>query len=355
VNAEVRVALLALASALPIAACVTGDVPPRPSIVLPCTDGGAPTQLVNAPGCGNLHLAVANATVYWTEEDTGTLKSIPACGGTITTFEQELSSPGPIAVDGKWIFWVNGRKTLMRRPVAAGGSTIFVPATNDTEHFGDENEINALLVHDGTLFFGRYRYALRMPTSGGTPQVIGFSPEDDRGRPGAFALDDTHLYQTEIYHYAISRETLDGSQVGLLKTGVTDRLAPDRIAVSQDFLVLDAIAIADDQVIWAKGNVINAKPVGALEGDAFLSIAAVSTSTRISGFVVSGATNTIYLGAGDAVHTVPLSKAIPFATDTEVPTPTMLATGQPGAGQFAADANNIYWRTSDCRIMRLAK
>jgi hypothetical protein len=106
---------------------------------------------------------------------------------------------------------------------------------------------------------------------------------------------------------------------------------------------------------WAKSNVINAKPVGALENDGFLSIAEVPTSERIaiSGFVASG--DTLYLGFADTIQRVPLSMAVPFATDAVVPEPTVIARDQPAAGQFAADANNVYWRTSDCRIMRLAK
>jgi hypothetical protein len=331
---------------------VTGDVPPRPSIELPCTGGAGPIELASAPHCGSLDLVVANDTVYWTEKATGMLKSVPACGGTVTALEVELTAPGPLAVDDTSIYWVDG-KAIKKRPLASGTPTIFVPATNDTEHFGDENDINALLLHDDTLFFGRYRYALRVPTAGGTPTVIGFSPEDDRGRPGAFALDATHLYQTEIYHYAISREKLDGSQVGLLKTGVTDRLAPDRIAVSQDFLVFDALAVVNGQVIWAKNNVLAAKPVDAVETDSFLPLAIVSTAIRMSGFVVSG--NAIYLGAGDTVQKVPLSTAVPFDADGGVPEPVLIATAQPTPSQFAANAANIYWRTSDCKIMRMAQ
>jgi len=64
------------------------------------------------------------------------------------------------------------------------------------------------------------------------------SPTSDMGQPGAFALDATHLYQTELNHQAISRETLDGTQDGLLEDGATRVvLAPDRIAVSQGGLV----------------------------------------------------------------------------------------------------------------------
>jgi hypothetical protein len=36
-------------------------------------------------------------------------------------------------------------------------------------------------------------------------------------------------------------------------------------------------------------------------------------------------------------------------------TPVIIATDQQSPSQFAADATNIYWRTTDCKIMKLAK
>ncbi len=36
-------------------------------------------------------------------------------------------------------------------------------------------------------------------------------------------------------------------------------------------------------------------------------------------------------------------------------TPVIIATDQQSPSLFAADATNIYWRTGDCKIMKLAK
>jgi hypothetical protein len=350
---------------LPLAACVDGDLPPRPTAALTCADAGAPTQLASAPDCGGMNLVVANDTVYWTEKAGGTVKSVPTCGGPITTLASGQTSPGALAVDATWIFWVNG-KTIMRKALAGGTPTIFVAATTDTEVFGDENDINALLVHDGTLFFGRYIYAVGIPTSGGMRTVLGASPDADRGRPGAFAIDATHLYQTELSHGAISRESLDGKQMGLLKDGVSraDK-APDRIAVSQDPMVTDAIAVVDGDVLWATKNKIASKPVGALEGETFDPLAELDLPARVvggppdpkvTGFVVSG--GSIYLGESphDNIQKVPFSTPVPFQADAGAgPVPTVIATGQMAPSQLAADAVNIYWRTADCKIMKLAK
>jgi hypothetical protein len=39
----------------------------------------------------------------------------------------------------------------------------------------------------------------------------------------------------------------------------------------------------------------------------------------------------------------------------DLATPVVIATDQQSPSQFAADATNIYWRTADCKIMKLTK
>jgi hypothetical protein len=364
VSLDVRTGLLAIALALPSAACVTGDVPERPSVVLPCAAGGAPTELARAPGCGSINLVVANDNVYWTEMATGLVKSVPACGGTITTIAKGQTSPGALAVDETRIFWVSG-KTIMKKTLMGGAATTFVSAKTTTEGLKGENDINALLIDRGFLLFGRFTDALKVPVEGGaTPEVIGRSPMSDMGMPAAFAVDDTHLYQTEIFHVAVTRETLDGNQIGLLEDMTTlEPLAPDRIAISQDGILLDAIAVVNGDVIWARRNRIKSSLVGVVGGDQSVAIAEISSfppdahDPHITGFVVSD--RTIYLGESfdDDIRRVLLlsSSPDPAATDGGIPEPTIIATGQSAPSQFAADANAIYWRTADCKIMRLAK
>ncbi len=166
--------------------------------------------------------------------------------------------PGPLAVDETSIFWVEAGKQIMTkaRGDTAPPTVLVEPGTAMT---GNENAINALLVSIDTLFFGRFTSALKVPTTGGTPILIGQSPAPDDGQPAAFAIDATHLYQTELGHNAISRETFDGKQGAAL--------APDRIAVSQSELRTDVIAVVNGNVIWANFNVIEYKAVDAGERD----------------------------------------------------------------------------------------
>jgi hypothetical protein len=71
----------------------------------------------------------------------------------------------------------------------------------------------------------------------------------------------------------------------------------------------------------------------------------------ISGFVISG--DKIYLGesSDNNVQVVPLT----VPGDAGAPNSTVIAMNQMNPSQFAADATNIYWRTADCKVMKLAK
>ena len=298
-------------------------------------------QLVSHPGCGSIDLVVASGTLYWTEQAKGTVNSIAVTGGTPTVIATGQSMPGPLAVDATAVYWGNaGDKTVMKQPLPTGAASIFVPANGDV--------VNALLVDSGVLYIGRGYSAQKIPTSGGTPTTLMTSPMSDLGMPGAFALDATHLYQTELSHNAISRETLDGMQDGLTSDGVTRvMLAPDRLAVSVGELVTDAIALQNGNVIWADGSKIEYKGVNLGEHDSLAIMANDAGFNAISGFVVSG--NKVYLGesSDNNIQSVPLMFG-GTAADA-----TVIASGQTNPAQFAADATNIYWRTDDCTIMKL--
>jgi hypothetical protein len=359
------VGLLALAGV----ACVDDSIPPRPLVAADAGDptgtpdggtgqGAGPVLLAYATPCDGMRLVVSGGEVFWTEEATGMVQSIPTSGGKPTVIASGQVGPTAIAVDGTSIFWVaEGRKVIKKRAIAGGNTSIFVRATtNNTFGLPDENDINALLVSRGTLFFGRFLSVSKIPTDGTVPELIAKSPETDLGRAGAFALDPTHLYQVEISHNAVSREILDGSQNGYLEGDtIMQPFAPDRIAVSRGSLVTDAVAVVDDDVIWANGSDIETSFVGALESRGVMIVTTSVDSNLITGFVVSGGSVFFGESSDDTIEVAPLGRGT---------VPTVIATNQRGAGQFAADDQNIYWRTSStpsttsvsiCNIMKLAK
>jgi hypothetical protein len=339
---------LSLLGAASTAACVGGDIPPRPAVQQSGVDGGPePIELATGSGCGRAHLVVADGVVYWTERDTGTVKSVPAAGGPTKVIAAGQSKPGALAVDGASIFWVaGGGRTIMTKPLTTGAATVFVKATSFPEPLGGENDVNALLIDRGDLFFGRYTYSFKVPAAGGTPLVIGHSPDGDDGQPGAFAVDDTHLYQTEIGHHAVTRERRDGTQEGYLEGRVmTSKLAPDRIAISQKPLLEDAIAVAGGNVYWGKAGTIQGEPVDGIESAGSVVVASSAGMNAITGFVLSD--DAVYFGeaVSNTVQRAPLATGV-----VEV-----VATGQLSPRQFAADAGSVYWHTDDCRIMKLPK
>ena len=273
------------------------------------------------------------------------------------------AKPNPIAADATSVYWGNDTdRTVMKAALAGGAATTLLPAPTDTVSV---NLVNALLVDGTTLYVGRGVDSYKLPTAGGTLVHLSHSPDADLGYPGAFALDATHLYQAEINHNAITRETLDGLQNGFLEDNVTRQmLAPDRLAVSQANLVTDAIAISGQYVVWADGQNIKVYNKDAASGT-LVAIASPANFNSLSGFVISG--NKIYLGeaadnvtsADNAIEVVPLSFTVPASG---VPTATVIANHQPNPAEFAADATSIYFTsitakdaTGTCKIMKLAK
>jgi hypothetical protein len=319
----------------------------------------APTELASAPGCGNIRLLVSGGTLYWTNKTAGTVNSVPVTGGTPKVIAMAQHVPNPVAVDGTSIYWGNdGDRTVMKQALANGTAAVLIPAPTDAD---PKNVVNALLIANATLYIGRGLDTYKVPTAGGSLLQLSASPPPpgDAGYPTAFALDGTHLFQTEAGHLAISREVLDGTQDGLLETGVAQALAPDRISVSRSGLVTDAIAISGTHVVWANLTGIESHDKDTTEKESTLSVIANSADySAITGFVISG--DKIYLAdSGDnSIQVVGLS----FATRDggDAPTGATIAANQVNAVELAADDTSLYWATIDtatsaCKIMKLAK
>jgi hypothetical protein len=367
------VALLALLVASGLA-CIDGNIPPRPSATTPdpdagdttdAPDGGAdesgvdggPVLLAKSSSCTGMKLVVSDGRLFWTDERAGTVNSVSTSGGQPTTIASLEVAAGAIAVDPKTksVFWAAAAKidpddgmVIRKASVAGGTPSTFWPAPILPKNFGDENHINALFVSNGILYFGRYIYAEKIPTDGQIPMVIGLSPDGDFGRPGAFAIDATELYQVEILHNAVTREKLDGTQNGLLEDGMNRSMyAPDRIASSQSGLLTDTIGMIDDHVLWAVGPEIYRKAGNATDLNPRILVASTAEGDDVTGFVVSG--GSVYFGEGGADN-VEVSTVYDGNGVVRV-----IATGQMSPSQFAADDQNIYWRTLDCKIMKLAK
>jgi hypothetical protein len=252
--------------------------------------------------------------------------------------------PGPVAADATSVYWSNlGDKTLMKAPVAGVTATVVVPATSEV--------VNGLIVNGGFIYFGRGTSAYRVPVAGGTPLVLMTSPEN--GKPSGFALDGGYLYNVELLHNAVTREKADGTQPIKTRDGGVPLPEPDRIAVSQGGLLHDAVYASANKTYWVDNTQLKSKVVLGDGQDEFRPLTPVINSSgfaSISGFVVAG--STIYLGTelDDTIEKGPTAGVDGGAADSVV-----IAKNQKKAAQFAADTASIYWATSDCHIMKLAK
>ncbi|HVU51131.1 MAG TPA: hypothetical protein VHL80_10620 [Polyangia bacterium] len=322
-----------------------------------------PVELVSAQGCGNLRLALANGTIYYTNQLAGTVSSIAVAGGTPTVIAMNQLQPNPIAADATSVYWGNdGDASVMKAPVGGGAaSVLFALGGSDggapDAGAGAITYPNALLVSGTTLFVGRGLDTYKLPTAGGAAVQLSHSLEI--GYPGAFAFDGTHLYQTEISHNAITREVIDGTQKGAITDGTIHDLAPDRIAVSRAALVTDAIQISGQNLVWANGTDIEFHDKDMSETQMTVGrINSAAGFNPLTGFIISD--GKIYLGesSDNNVEVTPLT----FTPSTNAPPPVVIAMQQPNPAEFAADATNIYYTTvtkndatGTCKIMKLAK
>jgi hypothetical protein len=322
-----------------------------------------PTEVVSVTGCGSIRLVINGGKIYYTNKTAGTVNSVPVSGGTPTPIAMTQNKPNPIAVDGTNVYWGNdGDKTVMKQALAPGSTAMtFVPASTEADTM-NVNFVNALLVDGTTLYIGRGYDSYKIATSGGTMTHLSRSPAADLGLPGAFVTDGMHLYQPEISHNAITRETLDGLQNGLLEDGMTRMaLAPDRLAVSRAGLVTDAIALSGQYVIWANLNGIEShdKDKTQFEGATLNVIANSAEFTSISGFVISG--SKIYLGESDSSEVEVVDLQLTAAAGN-APVASVIVKNQANPAEFAADDSSIYYTTITktdatgvCKILKIAK
>jgi hypothetical protein len=266
---------------------------------------------------------------------------MPTAGGAATVLASGQMSPGAIAADAGAVYWITNRLAIATRPRAGGGVSVLVAPTMVVEDAGGENDINALLADGTSLYYSRYTAAFKLPVGAVKPTLLGRSPAADLGQPFAFALDGDHLYQTEYFHKAVTRETLDGKQEGLLEDRMTMApWAPDRIAVSQGSLLEEAIARWGDSVVWANGPTILRKAVTESEKAPALAVTSTMSGGDVTGFVVSG--DVVYFGEANG-NTIQKA-SLPMGA------PVVVAEDQLNPRRFVADADGIYWRTDDCAI-----
>lgn len=91
-----------------------------------CSAGLCATEEIAGAIADPRAFAVGDAYVYWTT-GAGAVQRAPKAGGAVETIADEQNDPGPIAVDGKRVYWINrGDGTLLKRKKDGLGATKIV-------------------------------------------------------------------------------------------------------------------------------------------------------------------------------------------------------------------------------------
>jgi hypothetical protein len=314
-------------------ACVEGKCMPKP------------TELTQVAGCGTMYLALSKGTLYFTDSMHGKVSSIPVAGGTATDVATGQKAPIAVAVDDNAVYWSTsganaGDNTLMMK-TSAGMPTKISASTKTTN--------GITLDGKGAIYYGDGDDLMKvdaMPAS--TPAKIGTF----EGEPTAIVVTPTRLFMTLGLDNAVQWRNPDPAASGCIDPiarpagGTTGGCAFEE---SQGNLLLDSLGLEADKVIWANGPLMQSSDttVDATMMGSGHSIASTDSFDNISGFAANA--TTVYFGEATTgiVEMAPLPDGDPVILVED-------QTNELAPSSFVIDDSNVYWRTKDCSIMKLA-
>jgi hypothetical protein len=280
-------------------------------------------QFVLASGQDDpLQIAVDGAHVYWTDNQSGEVMSVPIVGGTPTTLASAQEDPYCVAVDAANVYWTD-RTSGAVMSVPIGGGPLTVLASSQTYPTG-------IAVDGANVYWTNYNTSgggavLSMPKGGGTLTVLA-SGQDG---PYGIAVDSANVYWTN---------SNAGDVMSLPVGGGT----PSTLASGQAYPY--GIATDGVSVYWTNS---------------------ISTGTVVSVPIGGGAASTLASGqdgpfaiAVDSVNVYWTNQASPGEV-MSVPlgggTPTTLASQSNPSG-IAVDSSSVYWVDSEIpsgNVMRI--
>jgi hypothetical protein len=313
--------------------------------------GASPTVFVaSSPGCDTMHLALANATVYWADKGHGTIKGMPTAGGAAVILASTQGAPTQLVVDTTNAYWINSaNKTVMKAPVGGGAPTVlFTSEARADAGIPAAPEITAIAVSSATVYlataYGKMGAdnvygILKVPSAGGAAVLVGLAQQN--GIPRALAVDAVYAYYTTESHNDV--EFMNVAAAGDAGIGFNARDLDDlsqknyRVAESQGSLFYDNIVVLGTSVYWANGGTLmGGKADGLRKGT---SIGTTANSGPVTGFGI-GASNA-YFGEDGYVEMSPLASGDAGDHVDGI----SIARGQPNPSSFAVDPTTVYWAT----------
>jgi hypothetical protein len=316
----------------------------------------APAELTKSTGCGNMRLAIQGANIYWTEEMSGKVRSMPLAGGPVVDIVTTGQvAPGPIVADATGIYWVNfgdgtaGSSKVMKvaLPAAAGATPVVLKASTTTDKIYD------VAVQGGKLYYPLLNSIHEISTDAAvtTDTVIGIAVNYDPPTPKIDGIPHGIAVNATMVAWADVGERNGVETDDLLPEGadpLTDKTGYHELAQSVGS-ISNQIGIDATYAYWCDGARFVRNKV-----DAAMPIPDPPIA-EAPGIVASFAINAtdVYLLSVDG--TVAKHALAPAADGSTTTTPIaidqMVTDVEHGVdGGIVLDGTKVYWATSDCAI-----
>ena len=235
--------------------------------------GGVPVTLATGQA-SPWAIAVDGTNVYWTNLGDGTIRKVALGGGVPTTLASGQAGPSGIAVNGTGIYWTNNHGGTVMMSPPAGGQLILASgqagplgiAVNGTGIYWTNN-------NDGKV--------MRVAAFGAVPTLVASGPQG----ANSIALDGTSIYWTTDFPFGsgtIMKVALAGGAPTTLTSGQTDP---------------NGIAVDGTSVYWTDDNRGNGRVKKMALGGGALTVMTGTVATP-RGIAVDG-TNVYWTAAGN--------------------------------------------------------